>query len=99
MAMRFVFLLMVFISLSQSATVIDMAGRFSNYTCFKESGISQLIIRAYHSYGAIDTDAKLNIFEANAAGLATDVYMFPCRGKDPSVQVKDLIDYLDSMKD
>lgn len=25
--------------------------------------------------------------------------MFPCRGKDASVQVKDLIDYLDSMKD
>lgn len=47
-----------------------------------------MIIRAYHSYGAIDLDAKDNIMQSNAAGLSTDVYMFPCRGKDPKVQVK-----------
>jgi hypothetical protein len=78
----------IFLLCVQSATVIDMAGRFSNYTCFKNAGHSQIIIRAYHSYGAIDLDAKLNIFQANAAGLSTDVYMFPCRGKDPATQVK-----------
>jgi hypothetical protein len=73
---------------AHSAVVIDMAGRFSNYTCFKNTGISQIIVRAYHSYGAIDLDAKSNIFQSNAAGLSTDVYMFPCRGKDPATQVK-----------
>lgn len=59
MKIRFVFLmLLAILYLGQSATVIDMAGKFSNYTCFKNSGVSQIIVRAYHSYGAIDTDAK-----------------------------------------
>lgn len=76
------------ISLTNSTVVIDMAGKFSNFTCFKNSGYSQIIIRAYHSYGAIDLDAKQNILQANEAGLATDIYMFPCRGKDATTQVK-----------
>ena len=81
-------LLLVIVGCCQAAVVIDMAGKFSNYTCFKNSGYSQIIIRSYHSYGAIDLDAKQNILLANAAGLATDTYMFPCRGKDPAIQVK-----------
>ena len=79
--------------------VIDHAGSFNNYQCIKEFGVSQVIIRAYHSYGAIDTTVKDNIFKSNSAGLATDVYMFPCRGKDPATQVADLMTYLNSMKD
>jgi hypothetical protein len=47
-----------------------------------------MIIRAYHSYGQIDTAASQNILNSNAAGLSSDVYMFPCKGKDPNVQVK-----------
>ena len=67
--------------------VVDLAGKADNFNCLKDNGVSQVIIRAYHSYGAIDTTAQENILKANAAGLATDVYMFPCRGKDPSAQV------------
>jgi hypothetical protein len=42
-------------------------------------------------------DAAVSISASNAAGLSTDVYMFPCRGKDPVVQVKELLEYLDGM--
>lgn len=87
MGLRFAVLLFAVIVICQSAVVIDMAGKFSNYTCFKQAGYSQVIVRSYHSYGAIDLDAKQNIYLANAAGLATDTYMFPCRGKDPVTQV------------
>ena len=34
--------------------VIDHAGKFDDYACIKEKGYSQVIIRAYHSYGGID---------------------------------------------
>lgn len=88
MKLKVTLLLLALFSLTQSAIVIDMAGKFSNYTCFKNSGFSHIIIRSYHSYGAIDLDAKSNILQANAAGLSTDTYMFPCRGKDPAAQVK-----------
>lgn len=87
MRMQFILALAV-LELAKAAVVIDLAGKFNNYTCFKNSGFSQVIIRSYHSYGAIDLDAKLNIYQSNAAGLATDTYMFPCRGKDPTTQVK-----------
>lgn len=53
--------LLLCITLAHTDIVIDMAGKFSNYTCFKNYGYSQIIIRAYHSYGAIDLDAKQNI--------------------------------------
>ena len=78
--------------------VIDHAGKFSNYTCLKAGGYSKVIIRAYHSYGAIDLDAENNIRLANAAGLSTDVYLFPCAGKDPVGQANELITYLNGFK-
>jgi len=53
-----VFVLFLAIALVDGAVVIDLAGRFSNYTCFRNAGHSQVIIRSYHSYGAIDLDAK-----------------------------------------
>lgn len=72
----------------QSAIVVDLAGSFTNYSCLVDSNISQVIIRSYHSYGAIDLQAQKNIYLSNQAGLATDTYMFPCRGKSPQVQVQ-----------
>ncbi len=82
-----ILILSVLITLAVSADVVDLAGKFSNYTCLKQQGYERSIIRAYHSYGAIDTDAPNNIKLSNAAGLATDVYMFPCRGKNATTQV------------
>lgn len=85
-------------SVSLAANVVDLAGVFKDYTCLKQQGYERAIIRAYHSYGAIDLDATNNIKLSNAAGLATDVYMFPCRGKSATLQVNQLVDYLNSMK-
>jgi len=64
-----------------------MAGVFKNFSCMKNLGYEHVIIRAYHSYGAIDLDAPDNILQSNKAGLSTDVYMFPCRGKNATTQV------------
>lgn len=86
------------ISVSFAANVVDLAGVFNDYTCLKQQGYERAIIRAYHSYGAIDLDATNNIKLSNAAGLATDVYMFPCRGKSATLQVNQLVDYLNNMK-
>lgn len=85
---KLLILTLLFICITNCALVIDLAGKFSNYTCMKNLGYSHVIIRSYHSYGAIDLDAKQNIQLSNAAGLSTDTYMFPCRGKDPVLQVK-----------
>jgi hypothetical protein len=66
---------------------VDIAGQFNNYTCLKAAGKDLAIIRAYHSYGAVDTDAPNNIKQSNFAGLLTDVYFFPCRGKNATTQM------------
>jgi hypothetical protein len=78
--------------------VIDLDTSFKNYSCLSDFGTSQTIIQAFHSFGAIDTSAAQNILYSNAAGLLSDVYMYPCKGKDPVVQAKSLLDYLSSMK-
>ena len=79
----------------QTAKVVDLFGRFSNFTCLTSLGYSHSIVRAYHSYGAIDTEAPTSIMNSNRAGMTTDVYMFPCRGKNATTQVNELINYLD----
>jgi hypothetical protein len=79
--------LLVLLQFGSAALAVDIAGKFSNFTCLKDSGRDLAIIRAYHSYGAIDTDAPNNIRQSNLAGLLTDVYLFPCRGKNATTQV------------
>jgi GH25 family lysozyme M1 (1,4-beta-N-acetylmuramidase) len=93
----FIFLALL-LTASYAANVVDLAGVFSDYTCLKQQGYDRAIIRAYHSYGAIDLDAPNNIKLSNAAGLATDVYMFPCRGKNATMQSNQLVDFLNSLK-
>ena len=92
------FILLILLQISNSANVVDLAGKFTNYNCLKQNGYSRAIIRAYHSYGAIDLEAPDNIKLSNQAGLATDVYMFPCRGKSADLQVNQLVDFLNAMK-
>lgn len=76
-----------------SANGIDLfaASSVATFTCFKNSGYSFAIIRAFRSSGILDTNAANNIQNARAAGLSTEIYMFPCRGKDPTSQVNTLI--------
>jgi hypothetical protein len=50
-------------------------------------------VRGYLSYGAVDPNVNMNmnIKNSQAAGLTTDIYMFPCRGKSAQSQVTELI--------
>ena len=68
---------------------IDIANPYSAsvYTCLKNVGINFAIIRALRSPGVLDTNAKQSLQYAKAAGLKTDIYLFPCRGKSPTTQV------------
>jgi hypothetical protein len=42
----------------------------------------------------MDTHAVQSLTNMQTAGLQTDTYMFPCRGKNPTAQVNELIDNL-----
>lgn len=81
-----------------AATGIDLyaATTASTFTCLKNSGYSFAIIRAFRSSGILDTNAASNLQNAKAAGFLTDIYMFPCRGKDPSSQVSTLFSGISS---
>lgn len=69
----------------------DLYSAVNDFSCLKQKGITYIITRAYHSYGAVDTNAVINLKNARALGLQTDVYMFPCNGIDPAVQVQQLV--------
>jgi hypothetical protein len=62
---------------------VDVSQLFptSTYQCMKSNGYTFAIIRGYCSYGGPDHNAVQNLNNARAAGLITDIYMFPCRGK------------------
>jgi len=53
----------------------------------KKDGFTFAIIRGYCSFGGIDHNAAQSLTHAKGAGLSTDIYMFPCRGKSPTAQV------------
>ena len=59
------------------------------WMCMKEeAGLDWAVISAFHSFGAFDNTSLVNLETAQKADIEmTDVYMFPCRGKDPNVQV------------
>ena len=53
----------------------------------KKSGIAFASTRGYHSYGGIDANPVKSLTNIRAAGLLSDIYMFPCRGKNATAQV------------
>ncbi len=53
----------------------------------KSAGYSFAILRGFCSYGAPDHNAVQGLKNAKAAGMNTDIYMFPCRGKSAKSQV------------
>lgn len=71
---------------------LDLAGAFTNanFQCIKNAGYTFVILRGYRSPGAIDTNAVQSLTNAKAVGLATDIYMFPCRGKSATAQVDEM---------
>ncbi len=77
---------------------VDLAGSFSTSTfaCLKNAGNTFAIVRAFHSYGSIDTTATASLTNAKSVGLSTDIYMFPCRGKSASAQVDEMMSGISS---
>lgn len=53
----------------------------------KSAGYEFVIIRGFCSPGSPDHNAVQGLKNAKAAGLTTDIYMFPCRGKNAKTQV------------
>jgi hypothetical protein len=68
---------------------VDVSQLFSTatYQCMKSNGYEFAIIRGYCSYGGPDANVVQGLKNAKAAGLITDIYMFPCRGKSATAQV------------
>lgn len=68
---------------------LDMAGEktTANFQCLKSAGFDFVVIRGYRSLGILDAAATQSLINAKSAGFATDIYMFPCRGKSASDQV------------
>jgi hypothetical protein len=76
---------------------VDVSQLFpvSTYQCMKSNGYSFAIIRGYCSYGGVDSNAVQGLKNAKAAGLITDIYMFPCRGKSAQSQVDQMFAGID----
>lgn len=72
---------------------VDVSQLFptSSYECMKSSGYGFVIARGYYSYGAVDVHVVQTLNNARAAGMITDIYMFPCRGKNPVAQVDEMM--------
>jgi len=73
---------------------VDISQLFSiqNYTCAFNNGISFAIARGYCSFGGLDHNTIDSLTNIKAAGLQADTYMFPCRGKNATAQVNEMVD-------
>lgn len=81
------------LSVALAVKGVDVSQPFSTstYTCMKNNGVAFSVIRGYCSYGGIDAHAVEGLNAARAAGLITDIYMFPCRGKSATAQVNEMM--------
>lgn len=88
-----IMLLALAIQQSNCVLGVDISQHFATsvYQCMKTNGYTFIIIRGYCSFGGLDTNAVSNLNSAKAAGLATDIYMFPCRGKSGTSQVDQMM--------
>ena len=88
-----IWLLIALIVPSLCVLGVDVSQLFSTstYQCMKNNGYSFVIIRGWYSFGAVDKNVVSNLNNAKAAGLITDIYMFPCRGKSATAQVDEMM--------
>ena len=84
-------LLIIQLALCYKGVDVSQLYHQSVYECLKKDGYSFSVPRGYHSYGGIDNNAVANLQNAKAAGLNTDVYLFPCRSKNPASQVSEMM--------
>ena len=93
----FIILLIIFLAsllfCGNSHQGIDVSQLFSvaNYTCAKNNGVTFGIPRGYCSFGGMDKNVVTTLKHMREAGLHTDTYMFPCRGKSAVSQVHEMI--------
>lgn len=82
-------LLCISLQIAESSVGVDVSQLFSTgtYQCMANNGYEFAILRGYCSYGGVDGNAVQGLQNARNAGLITDVYMFPCRGKSGTAQV------------
>ena len=76
---------------------ISQAMSTSIASCLKSNGYTTALVRAYCSYGAVDSNACTSLNAAKAAGILNrDVYMFPCPtcSASPASQLASLISNL-----
>ena len=85
--------LVLLIASTHSVLGVDVSQLFSTstYQCMKNNGYQFAIIRGYCSFGGMDTHAVQSLTNAKNAGLITDIYMFPCRGKSATSQVDEMV--------
>ena len=91
--MKRILLVLLLVVSSLCTLGVDVSQLFSTstYQCMKNNGYAFAIIRGYCSYGGVDGNVVNNLNNARAAGLITDIYMFPCRGKSASAQVDQMM--------
>ena len=69
----------------------------STFQCLALNGVTFGIYRGYHSYGAVDQAAPINLNNAKLAGIqANDIYHFPATCVAPEKQVRDSIEFVGS---
>lgn len=74
---------------------ISAAASQSAFACMASNGVQFAIIRAYRSSGSPDPNAANSLYNAQAAGISADVYMFPCpKCGDAAGQVDDMLQAL-----
>ena len=94
----FVIVVALLVGATKAELGIDVSQLFSveNYTCAKNNGYTFGIVRGYCSFGGLDHNTNQSLENMRKAGLKTDVYMFPCRGKSAKAQVDDMINNIPS---
>jgi hypothetical protein len=93
MKVRLVLLLVALLQSFNCYLGVDVSQLFptSAYQCLKSNGYGFTIVRAYCSFGGVDHNAVQSLTNAKAAGMITDVYLFPCRSKNPATQVDEMM--------
>lgn len=92
------FILTILVGSASCVLGVDVSQPFSTSTfqCMKNAGYHFAIIRGYCSFGGLDSHAVQSLTNAKAAGLITDIYMFPCRSKSATAQVDQMFSGISS---
>lgn len=87
--MKMLIVSLALISLATCYLGADVSQLFptSGYQCLKNNGYHFVIPRGYCSFGGVDHNVINSLNNIRAAGLITDVYLFPCRSKSAAAQV------------